>query len=103
MEGLNTEDVAEEEAARSKPTDEQLRQATIDGTIPTIIADSGASSTCVQPATEQLQMSKCGAYKWTGAPFTMTGEKSNKIFSMDLGNMAPGQDIINLPLPLHYK
>ena len=48
-------------------------------------------------------MSECGAYKWTGDPFKMTGEKSNKIFSMALGNIAPGQDIVNLPLPLRDK
>ena len=68
QEGVNAEDAAAEEAVRSKTTDEQLRQETIDGTIPTIISDSGASSTCVQPETEQLQMSECGAYKWIGAP-----------------------------------
>ena len=54
-EGVNAEDAAAEEAVRSKTTDEQLRQATIDGTTPTIISDSGASSTCVQPATEHYK------------------------------------------------
>ena len=103
MEGLNEYDAAAGEKENPKPTDEEIKQATIQGTIPTIIADSGASSTCVKPAEEQMLTSECGAYKWTGTPFTTTGEKSNKVFSMALGNIAPAQDIVNLPLPLRTE
>ena len=43
-----------------KLTPSQLKQATINGTIPTIIANTGALSTCVIPNDEQLQVSECG-------------------------------------------
>ena len=76
----------------------QLRQATIDGTIPTAIADSGASLTCLK--VEQQQVSKCGKYRWK-PPFKSTGERSNKVFAMALGNTAAASEIVCLDaLPL---
>ena len=49
--------------------DEALRRATINGEVPSEIADTGASATCVQQANEQVQVSECGKYGWTGSPF----------------------------------
>jgi hypothetical protein len=84
-------------------TDDDLRAATIDGTVPTVIVDSGASSTCVKPADQQMHTSECGDYSWKGAPFTATGEDSNKLFSMALGHRAPGEEVVDLHLPLRRK
>ena len=41
-----------------------LKAVTIAGTIPTTISDSGASTTCAQPAGEQIQASECGLCTW---------------------------------------
>ena len=49
--------------------DEALRRATINGEVPSAIADTGASATCVQQSNEQVQLSECGQYGWTGPPF----------------------------------
>jgi hypothetical protein len=84
-------------------TDYDLRAATIDGTVPTVIVDSGASSTCVKPADQQMQTSECGEYTWQGPPFTATGEDSNKLFSMALGHRAPRDEVVDLHLPLRRK
>ena len=43
-------------------TMKSLKAATIARAIPTTIADSGAFTTCVQPAEEQMQASECGQY-----------------------------------------
>jgi hypothetical protein len=84
-------------------TDDDLRAATIDGTVPTVIVDSGASSTCVKPADQQMQTSECGEYTWQGPPFTATGEDSNKLFSMALGHRAPRDEVVDLHLSLRRK
>ena len=39
-----------------------LKKATHNGEIPSAITDTGASATCVQPTTEQIQISECGEY-----------------------------------------
>ena len=39
-----------------------LKAVTIARAIPTAIADSGASTTCIQPAEEPMQASECGQY-----------------------------------------
>ena len=79
---------------------EDLKAVTIARAIPTTIADSGASTTCVQPAEEQMQASECGQYTWDN-PLSTTNKKSNKIFQMARGNIAPGEDIVHLnALPL---
>ena len=41
-------------------TKEELKIATIKGLIPTMMANSGASTTCIQPKEEQGQKSECG-------------------------------------------
>ena len=69
----------------------QLQQATIDGTIPTAIVDSGALLTCLK--IEQQQVSECGKYQWK-PPFTSTGQRSNKVFAMALGNTAAASEIV---------
>ena len=56
-----------------------LKAATIAGTILTVIADSGASTTCVQPVEEQIQASECGLYTWD-EPLSQMNKKSDKIF-----------------------
>ena len=43
-----------------------------------------------------MQESECGGRKWKASPHRKTGEKSNKIFSMAMGNLAPGNDVLEL-------
>ena len=82
---------------------EELRRATIEGTIPTAISDSGAFTTCLQPIEEQAQESECGRYKWD-PPFISTGEKSSKVFQMARGDTAPGAEVVQLQgLPLRQE
>ena len=84
-------------------TKEELKIATIEGSLPTMIADSGASTTCIQPENEQAQKSECGRYTWD-APFLKTGEESDRIFQMARGDTAPGEDIVHLRvLPLRTE
>ena len=47
----------------TKLTEEQIKRATINQTIPTAVVNPGASSTCVKPAEEEVQESVCGGYK----------------------------------------
>lgn len=47
----------------SKLTDAQINKATIHGTIPLAVVDSGATTTCMKKMHEQLQASECGGYK----------------------------------------
>ena len=77
-----------------------LKAATISRAIPTAIADSGASTTCVQPKEEQMQASECGKYTWDD-PLSATNTKSDKVFQMARGDVAPGEDVVHLnALPL---
>ena len=79
---------------------EDLKTATISQAIPTAIADSGASTTCVQPKEEQMQASECGKYTWDD-PLSATNTKSDKVFQMARGDVAPGEDVVHLnALPL---
>jgi hypothetical protein len=65
----------------------------INGMIPTIIADTGAASTCVIPNNEQLQTSECGMFRWD-APYVNSGVKLNKIFEMAQGDTeAAGKEV----------
>ena len=89
-------------AKRRSINKEDLRKATINKTIPTIIADSGASSTCVKKGKKE-QVSECGDYKWTGHPYDPTDEESDKVFSMALGHTAEGGEVVDLHLPLRQK
>ena len=56
-----------------------LKATTIAGTIPTAITDSEASTTCVHPAKEQMQVSECGMYTMED-PLSQTNKNSDKIF-----------------------
>ena len=47
----------------------QLQQATITCNIPSIMLDSGASSTYVKPPAKEMRTSECGEYTWK-APLT---------------------------------
>ena len=47
-----------------------------------------------------MQESVCGGYKWKPSPHAKTGKKSNKMFSMAMGHIAPGDDVVELPLPI---
>ena len=49
--------------------DDALKRATLNGDVPSAITDTGASATCVQPSTEQIQLSECGVYGWAGPAF----------------------------------
>ena len=80
--------------------DRALRRATLEGSIPTAIVDTGASSSCVQPIKEQPTELECGEFRWKGPPFKTTGRKSTKVFQMALGNVARARDVVQLDLPL---
>ena len=69
-------------------TEQEIKAATLAGTIPTAVVDSGASSTCVKPEGDQNQRLEYGRYKWKGLLFEKTGEKSKKLFSMALNHVA---------------
>ena len=60
--------------------------------MPTAIADARASASCGKPS-----LSDCGRYTLDNDPFIATGQKSDKIFSMALGNIAPADKIKFLP------
>ena len=82
---------------------QELREATINGTVPSEIVDTGASSTCVQPAEQQIHESECGDFQWKNPPFKTTGMRPRKIFQMALGNLAPAEKIVRLSLPLREE
>ena len=84
-------------------TTQQIKQATVARSIPTAVVDSGASTTCVKPAEEEMQESECGNFKWKAPAHYKTGNKSNKIFAMALGHTAKGGDIVTLPLNVRGK
>ena len=42
---------------------QQLRQATIEGSVPTAILDTGAYASCVKPANEQPTTSECSRFQ----------------------------------------
>ena len=67
------------------------------------VVDSGASTTCAKPEEEEMQESECGGYKWKAPPHRKTGEKSNKIFSMAMEHIAPGDDVVELTLNVRGK
>ena len=77
--------------------DDEMRQAVFNGTVPTAIADAGASAHAVQTS-----ISTCGKYKLGTDPFIPTGKKSSKIFAMPLGNIAPAEDIKRLPFNIRH-
>ena len=87
----------------AKLTKQQIKQATIDRTIPTAVIDSGASATCTKPEEEEMQESEGGGYKWRAPPHYKTGNKSKKLFSMALGHTARGCDVVDLPLNARGK
>lgn len=88
---------------QNKLTEKQVKEATLTGTIPTAIVNSGASPTCVKTDKEQNQVSECGHYKWKGLPYQKTGEKSDKLFVMALSHVALGTDVVDPDLPLRKE
>ena len=66
----------------------------------TAVVDSGASTTCVIPADEQKQLSECGGFQIKPDAFTVTDRKSDKTFLYGNGAPAPGDDVVNLHIPL---
>ena len=76
-------------------TKEELKRVTSEGSIPTMISGSGASTTCIHPEEKQGQKSECGWYK-RDAPFIKTEQESDRIFQMARGDMAPGEDSVYL-------
>ena len=47
----------------AKLTTQQIKQATMDQTIPMAVTDSGAFTTCTKPGEEEMQESECIGYK----------------------------------------
>ena len=82
---------------------QQLRQATIEGSVPTAIVDTGASTSCVKPANEQPTTSEYGRFQWQGPSFTETGTKSTKVFQMSLQHVANVTDAVHLNLSLRKE
>ena len=56
-------------------TQEQIKEGVLKGTIPFAVADSGATSSCVQPIGEQKLVSECENFVWQGEPYTKNGEE----------------------------
>ena len=81
----------------------QLCNATIKGSVPTAIVDTGASASCVKPIDEQPTVSECGRFKLSGNIFTKSGVKSVKTFQMALGHVAKATDVVHLNLPLRRE
>ena len=81
----------------------QLRNATIECSVPTDIVDTGASASCVKPTGEQPTVSECGHFKLSGKIFTKSGVKSSKTFQMARGHVAKATDVVHLNLPLRQE
>ena len=75
--------------------DDEMRQAVMNGTVPTGIADAGCTSHCGKPI-----QPTCGKYEIRNNPFIPTGRKSSTIFSMAFGNVAPADNIMRLKMPI---
>ena len=73
-------------------SEEELKRMVLEGTVPTAIADAGASSSVGKPT-----VSTCGKYALNADPFTHTGRRSNKIFQYAGGSLAPASEIKELP------
>ena len=84
-------DKSHDEDGSNELCEEESQQAVLTGTVPISIADAKASANCGKPST-----SNCGKYELDTDPFIPTGERSNKVFSMALGNIAPAEDIKRL-------
>ena len=68
-----------------------------------MIANSGASTTCIQPEEEQGQSSEYGQYKWD-VPVVQTGQKLDSIFQMARRDTAQGEVIVCMhTLPLRTE
>ena len=87
----------------NKLINEEIRDATLDGRIPSAVVNSGATTTCMNIGKEQMQESECGEFKWKGLPFEKIGEQSNKFFAMALGHVAPGAEVVDVALPLRKE
>ena len=86
---------AQDEDGANELSEDELRTAVLNGTVPTGIANAGASASCGKPT-----LSDCGRFTMTKDPFISTGRKSNKIFLMALGNIAPADEIRSLPFDI---
>ena len=80
--------------------DHQFRDAVLNGTIPSAIADAGASSNVGKYDDCKPMMSDCGefslinnAHDLTSKSFIKTGQKSSKIFSMPMGHKAQADEV----------
>jgi len=77
----------------------QLCNATIKGSVPTAIVDTGASASCVKPIDEQPTVSECGRFKLSGNIFTKSGVKSAKTVRFGItslsGTEVPRADSLN--------
>ena len=76
-------------------SEKELRKAVLDGTVPTSIAGNGAFASCGKSS-----VSDCGRYTLDNDPFIATGRKSDKIFLMALGNIAPADKVKHLPFSI---
>ncbi len=81
-----------------------LREATLAGTIPTCVVDTGASSSLgAKTKTEQEHISECGAFRFNNNPYRKTGRKSSKIFQNATGGIAAADEIVHFNLPLRQE
>ena len=76
---------------------QDLEAFTISRNISTAITDSRASTNCVHPTEEQMQMQEpeCGLYTWDN-PLSETNQQSDKIIQTERGDIAPGEDVVHL-------
>ena len=92
----NTDKIYDKNGANER-SEEEIQQAVLDRTVPTLIANAGLSASCGQPL-----ISDCRRYTLDNDPFIATGQKSDKIFSVALGNIAPADKIKRLPFKIRH-
>ena len=92
---IDSVDKAYDEDGANELSEDELRTAVLNGTVSTGIADAGASASCGKPT-----LSNCGRFTMAKDPFISTGRKSDKIFLMALGNIAPADEIKYLPFSI---
>ena len=99
MDGNSIKSIEEiyKEDSDNELDEEVLQQTVLNGAVPISITDAGASANCGQPST-----STCRRYKLDADPFIATGKKSNKVFSMALGNIALADNIKRLPFEVRH-
>ena len=55
---------------RTQLTQEQFKQAVLNGKILYAVSDSGVTANCVKPQEQQTKVSVPGSFRWNGKPYT---------------------------------